>query len=101
MRQIAIWAAFLALAAADAVAQYSGPAKTGGATIKWSQDVAQAVEQARKTRLPLMFWVIGSSNDRAEMDDVERDQVRAFGNPQVLELSKRFICCKMSRTRHK
>lgn len=73
----------------------------GGPGIHWGQDVPQAIEQARKSRLPLMFWVIGSSSDRAEAEDTERDQIRAFSHRDVVEQSRRFICCKMPKTRYK
>jgi hypothetical protein len=69
-----------------------------GGTIKWLDDPAAAAEQARKTKKPIMFYVLGRSDDRD--DDIERDQKRAMADKTVVGLSKRFICCKLSRSRH-
>lgn len=93
MRRTIIGLCVLLLACPAALAQ--------SASIRWGQDVRAAIEQAEKSDLPLMFWIIGSSSDRAEMEDTERDQIRAFGNRQVVELSKRFVCCKMSMSQHR
>jgi hypothetical protein len=69
------------------------------AAIQWSQKVEQAVAQAQEARRPLMFWVLGRSASRDPQ--VERDQKRAFRDPLVVELSRRFITARLSRSRYR
>lgn len=69
--------------------------------IRWGQDLKEAVEQAKKSKLPLMLWVQGSSSDRSEMDKLERDQQRVFAMARVVEAAKRFVPVKISRSRYK
>lgn len=87
---------FLAL---GALAFLSAAAPAQNRSIQWGQDVEAAIKQAKTSKLPMMFYIISRSDDRPE--DVERDQIRAFGDPMVFELSKRYVCCKMSRSRYK
>ncbi len=69
--------------------------------IRWAQDLKESVEQAKKSKLPLMLWVQGSSSDRNEMDKLERDQQRVFAMARVVEAAKRFVPVKISRARYK
>ncbi len=87
-----IWLAAAWLGAAAAAAQEQ-------ATIAWSRDVKQAVALARQTRRPLMFWVLGRSGSRDHR--TERDQKRAFRDPLVFALSKRFVPARLSRSRYR
>lgn len=95
-RIIAAWL-LISISCAGAAAQQSG-----GSRLKWGQDLAQAAEQAKKSRLPLMLWIHGGPSDRDDAyDDLERDQNKAFGDERVQELSKRFVLCKVSRSRYR
>jgi len=67
--------------------------------IAWSRDVQRSVALAKKTKRPLMFWVLGRSRSRDHR--TERDQKRAFRDPLVLELSKRFVPVRLSRSRYR
>lgn len=70
------------------------PAQSG--SLRWRLDVEQAIAEARQTRRPLMFWVVGRSGDREE--SVERDQKRAFRDPAVIDAARRFIPVQLSRS---
>jgi hypothetical protein len=80
-----------------AFAQQAG----GRAGLRWSLDLAPAFEQAAKTKQPLMLWIQGSSSERDDMDKIERDQMRAFSDPRVGELARRFVLCKVSVSRYR
>lgn len=67
--------------------------------IKWGLDFEKGVQEAKRTKLPLMVWIVSRSDDRPE--DTERDQKRAFQDAVVVELSKRYIPVQMSRSRYK
>ena len=69
------------------------------ATIPWSLKVEDTIAQARITRQPLMFWVMGRSASRD--DRVENRQKLAFGDPLVVELASRFLPIKLSRSRYR
>lgn len=79
--------------------QSYGDSGDGGGKIRWLDDPKAAVDQAKKTHRPIIFYVLGRTDDRD--DDIERDQKRALADPLVTELSKRFVCCKLSRSRHR
>jgi len=69
------------------------------AAIHWSLNVEEAVGQAQRTKRPLMFWVLGRSDSRD--DRLERDQKRAFQDPLTVELSRRFVTVRLSRSRYR
>lgn len=69
------------------------------APLKWGLDFEKSVQEAKKTRFPLMVWIVGRSGDRPE--DTERDQKRAFQDALVVELAKRYIPVQMSRSRYR
>ena len=58
----------------------SGLAQSGG--IRWQSDPQQAVAASQQTQLPLMCYLIGSSDDRDQR--LERDQRRAMADPRVI-----------------
>jgi hypothetical protein len=68
-------------------------------TIHWSLKVEEAVAQAQQAKRPLMFWVLGRSDSRDGR--LERDQKRVFGDPLVVELSRRFVTVRLSRSRYR
>lgn len=70
-----------------------------GGKIKWIEDPKAAVEDAKKSARPILFYVLGRSDDRD--DDIERDQKRAMADDTVVRLARRFVCCKLSRSRHR
>jgi len=86
-------ATLLTLACSTVIAR----AQTGG--IKWQTDPEEAVALAKKTQLPLMFYVLASSDDRD--DKLETRQRKALADPRVIELSKRFVPVRLSRSRHR
>ena len=75
----------------------SGLAQSGG--IRWQSDPQQAVAVSQQTQLPLMCYMLGSSDDRDQR--LERDQRRAMADPRVILLSKRFVPVRISRVRHR
>lgn len=84
--------------AATATAQYSQPPQ-GSEPIQWMLDFEQAVQAAQRTHRPLMGYVLRSSSNRDE--DLERDQKRAFNDPRVQQLAKRYVPVKMSMSQQR
>jgi hypothetical protein len=74
-------------------------AQSGGTALQWMNDPAAAVELARRTRRPIMAYVVGSSRDRDS--NIERDQRRTFSDPAVVRASSRFVPLRMSRSQHR
>jgi hypothetical protein len=70
--------------------------QSGGA-IPWQSDVKQAIEQARQTDRPLMFYTSGRSEDRPNLDNHRR----SFQDPQVLRLAQRFVPVKLVAGQHR
>ncbi len=66
-------------------------------SINWLRDAAQAAKQAEQTGKPIMFYVVSRQGDRP--DEIETAQKESFRNPIVVELSKRFVCSQLSRSR--
>ncbi len=86
-----LWIAVgLALLAPPAAFAQSG-------SINWLRDAAQAVKQAEQSGKPIMFYVVSRQGDRP--DEIETAQKESFRNPIVGELSKRFVCSQLSRSR--
>lgn len=77
------------------------PVLHAGPGIRWTLNVQQAVAQARKTNTPLMFYIKGSSGGDDDIEDFERDHKRAFADPRVYALSKKFVCVQLSRSRYR
>ncbi|MCA9245189.1 MAG: hypothetical protein KDA32_14625 [Phycisphaerales bacterium] len=69
------------------------------AQIKWGTDAKAGIDQAKTQLKPLMFYVLGRTADRDR--DIERDQIRAFQDPRVIEMAKKFITVRMSRSVHR
>lgn len=88
-RMLAIFATLAAVVTAEAQNN----------AIAWSRNVEQSVALAKRTRRPMMFWVLGGSSSRDH--DLERDQKRAFADPSVAELSRRFVTVRISRSVHR
>lgn len=82
--------------AANAQYKQSNP---GSEPIQWSLDWEQAVATAQKQHRPLMGYVLRSSSNRDE--DLERDQKRAFNDPRVQQLAKRYVPVKMSMSQQR
>jgi len=90
-RRLPILVAILSLA--------PGAAAQPHKTIPWSLQVEQGVAHARQTKRPLMFWVLGRSDSRDPR--IERAQKRAFRDSLVIEMSRRFVTLRLSRSRHR
>jgi hypothetical protein len=71
-------------------------AQSGG--INWQRDVSAALNEARRTQRPLMFYIVGPTSDRP---DSEKDQRVAFRDPTVVRLSQRFVACRLQRSQHR
>ncbi len=67
--------------------------------LRWSMNFEQAVAVAKKTHKPLMVYIVGRTGDRD--DDMEASQKRAFRNPLVAEVARRFVPVKISRSRYR
>lgn len=91
MRLRATLAFLLVLAGvqADGLAQQSIP---------WGRDARQAVEQAKAADRPIMFYIVSREGDRP--DEIETSQKQAFRDARVIELSKRFVCSQLQRSRY-
>lgn len=74
-------------------------AQSDSGGIKFLTDLNAAVEQARKTKKPLMIYVLSGTKDRD--DDVERDQKKAFRDPGVVRVAQRFVAVRVSRSQNK
>ncbi|MFN0135975.1 MAG: hypothetical protein ACKVS9_07625 [Phycisphaerae bacterium] len=72
------------------------PASAQSKSVQWGLDMKKGIAEAQKSKKPMMVWIIGSSDDRA--NDAEREQKKSFANPLIVELSKRFVCVRLSRT---
>lgn len=68
-------------------------------SLTWSEDVEKGVAESKRTLKPMMCYVLGREADRD--DDIEREQKKAFRDPRVIELSRRFVTVKLSRSRHR
>ncbi|MFO0839304.1 MAG: hypothetical protein U1D55_12370 [Phycisphaerae bacterium] len=82
--------------AASALGQYT---VGNNRSISWTLDATAAVAEAQRSERPMMFWVLSAEGDR--VDDVERDQKRAFSDNTVVDLSTRFVPVRMSRSRYR
>src|SRR5262245_28117673 len=83
--------------ALNALPPREAAAQSGG-TIIWNNNVAACVEQARSSGRPLMFWVWWSP-DCGELtlsDETLKPLHDALRDPRVLELSRRFVTCKIN-----
>lgn len=67
--------------------------------IQWRTDPQAAVTQAQNVKLPLMCYVLGSTEDRD--DRVEAAQRKALTDARVVELSQRFVAVRLSRSGHR
>ncbi len=72
-------------------------AQDGG--IRWGNEPREAVEASKKTKRPIMAYVLAGTRDRD--DDLERDQNRALNSPRVQRLARRFITLRLSRSQHR
>ncbi len=72
-----------------------------GPGIRWSLQIEQGVQYAKKTNKPIMFYVKGSSGGDDDIEDYERDHKHAFSDPVVYALSKNFVCLQLSRSRYR
>ncbi len=70
-----------------------------GQTLRWSMNFEQAVALAQRTHKPLMVYIVSRTGDRD--DDMEASQKRAFRNPIVAEVARRFVAVKISRSRYR
>lgn len=69
----------------------------GTSAIPWGKGtVADAVEEARKTKRPLMFYVLAGSKDRD--DKLEHAQKQAMADPKVVRLAAYFVPKRLSRS---
>lgn len=69
--------------------------------VRFSLQVEEGIQYAKKNNKPIMFYVRGSSGGDDDVEDYERDHVRAFADPDVARLSKQFVCLQMSRSRYR
>ena len=64
--------------------------------INWTRNAEQAIQTAKKTKLPLMFFVEGDSRERDNrLNDARR---LAFLDERVIYAARRFICVKVARS---
>ena len=67
----------------------AGSAAGQSRPIQWISNANQGVAQARRTRLPLLFYVRGRS--RGNESSIVRDQRRAFRDPMVSKIATSFF----------
>ncbi len=69
--------------------------------VRFSLQVEEGIQYAKKNDKPIMFYVRGSSGGDDDIEDYERDHVRAFADPDVTRLAGNFVCLQMSRSRYR
>lgn len=67
--------------------------------ISWMDDPKAGVEAAKKSKKPLMIYVLAGTKDRDE--EIERGQKRSLADPRVVKMSKSFVPLKLSRSVHR
>ena len=91
-RAIAFCIVVVVVAAAAAQGYRSSSAKQ----INWTRNAEQAIQQAKSSKLPLMFWIEGDSRERdRRLNDARR---LAFKDERVVYAARRFICVKVPRS---
>ena len=70
-------------------------AQTSGG-INWSYQAKEGVAFARKTRQPMMFWIVGRTC--CEGDRIKNRELKAFRDSRVLELARNFVTVRLSRS---
>jgi hypothetical protein len=84
------------VAAGAAVAAGQGYSSSGGKSVKWARNAQQAIAQAKKSKLPLMFFIEGDSQRRDQrLDD---DRRKAFKDQRVIYASRRFVSANVVRS---
>lgn len=66
--------------------------------IQWLRDAREGVSIAKQNNRPIMFYVIGSKEDRPDDTDEHR---RAFQDPTVLKLSRHFVPVRIARAQNR
>ncbi len=59
--------------------------------ISWMDDPKAGVEAAKKSKKPLMIYVLAGTKDRDE--EIERGQKRSLADPRVVKMSKANARC--------
>jgi predicted nucleic acid-binding protein len=98
MKRVTLSVIMVGLLLVDAAGAQQGGGRAG---LRWGLDLAPAREQAMKSKQPLMLWIQGNTSERDDMDKVERDQMKAFSDPRVNDLSRKFVLCKVSVSRYR
>ncbi len=94
IRNRAIAACAVGVFVATAAAQ--GYRSKSANSINWTRNAEQAIQTAKKTKLPLMFFVEGDSRERDNrLNDARR---LAFKDERVIYAARRFICVKVARS---
>ncbi len=70
-----------------------------GQQIQWERDPERAVARAQETMLPLVFYVLPSSDNRDSR--LESDQRRALADPRVVRMCERFVTARLSQSAHR
>lgn len=90
MNRLVVAAVTVLLGAATAAAQTP--------QIQWLRDAREGVAAAKQNNRPIMFYVIGSKEDRPDDTDEHR---RAFQDPTVLKLSRYFVPVRIARAQNR
>lgn len=68
-------------------------------SIRWQNQAEPAVQEAKKTKKPILFYVVSRGNDRNEK--TERLHRRSWQDPLVIELARNYVCVELSRSRYR
>lgn len=93
MMRITVMALMTTLGAIPAAAQ---DFRSQSAGIRWEQDARQAITRSQQTRLPLMFWVLSSRDNRDRR--LVSAQRAAFADPKVLSRAQYFVSARLSQS---
>ncbi|TWT40288.1 hypothetical protein RAS1_39960 [Phycisphaerae bacterium RAS1] len=85
------WLVFVLLAGPALAA-----AQSKNQQIQWETNSQRGIATAQQSHRPLMIYVVGSTDERE--NQLENAQRRSFANADVLSVSRRFVCVRVSRS---
>jgi len=88
---------FRTAAFASALLVAAGPVTAQG--LKWDLQVEKQIATAKKTRQPIMFYIVGRSGDRE--NSIETAQRASFRDGRVKAVGQQYVRVQLSRSRYR